>query len=211
MRHQLRGGEVQYGMVLGAFGIGSILTALWVAQARRRWGSETVVTVASLAFAVAVVAAVRAAVGRGFPISFRWSQWKQQDYTVRLADSPAMLAEILGPIVDAGVSILHCSTRRVWEPGFPDHDPARTMSGWVKHLTGVPTIAVGGVGLAQTGIRSSAAASLDALAAPLARGEIDLLAVGRAVLADPDWPHLLRAGRADQGRGFDKSHLDTLV
>ena len=55
VRHQLRGGEVQYGMVLGAFGIGSILTALWVAQARRRWGSETVVTVASLAFAVAVV------------------------------------------------------------------------------------------------------------------------------------------------------------
>lgn len=74
------------------------------------------------------------------------------------------------------------------------------MSGWVKHLTGVPTIAVGGVGLAQTGIRSSAAASLDALVAPLARGEIDLLAVGRAVLADPEWPRMLRAGRAAEGQ-----------
>ncbi len=172
-----------------------------------RWGGDHV---GRTAFACAVVRAVRAAVGPDFPVSLRWSQWKQQDYTVRLADSPAMLAEILGPMVDAGVSILHCSTRRVWEPGFPDHDPARTMSGWVKHLTGVPTIAVGGVGLAQTGIRSSAAASLDALVAPLARGEIDLLAVGRAVLADPEWPRMLRAGRAAEGQGFDKADLEIL-
>ena len=55
VRHQLQGGEVQYGLALGAFGIGSIVTALWIAPARRRWGSEAVVTGASLAFAVAIV------------------------------------------------------------------------------------------------------------------------------------------------------------
>ena len=55
VRHRLHGGEVQYGLVLGAFGIGSIVTALWIARARRRWGSEAVVNAASLAFALAVV------------------------------------------------------------------------------------------------------------------------------------------------------------
>lgn len=52
---RLRGTEVDYGLVLGAFGIGSILAALFVSAARRRWGSETVVTIATLVFAAALV------------------------------------------------------------------------------------------------------------------------------------------------------------
>lgn len=183
---------------------------LWDRTNRRtdHWGGDHV---GRTAFPAAVVAAVRAAVGPDFPVSMRWSQWKQQDYTARLADTPEMLGQILRPLADAGLSILHSSTRRVWEPAFPDADPARTMSGWVKELTGLPTISVGGVGLEQAGIKTSAAASMDALAAPLARGEIDLLAVGRAVLADADWPKLVRGGRADQGKGFDTSQLETLI
>lgn len=55
VRERLHGSAVDYGLLLGAFGIGSILTALWVAPARRRWGSEAVVTCATLAFALAVV------------------------------------------------------------------------------------------------------------------------------------------------------------
>lgn len=55
VRHRLNGTEVQYGMVLGAFGIGSIVTALWIAQVRRRWGSEAVVAVATLTFALAML------------------------------------------------------------------------------------------------------------------------------------------------------------
>lgn len=182
---------------------------LWERTNRRtdRWGGDHR---GRTAFPCAVIAAVRAAVGPDFPVSMRWSQWKQQDYRARLAASPQMLGEILRPLADAGLSILHCSTRRVWEPAFPDHDPQRTMSSWVKELTGLPTISVGGIGLEQAGIKSSAAASLDAVAGPLGRGEFDLLAVGRAVLADPDWPRLLREGRAAQGRGFDKSQLETL-
>ncbi|WP_323763977.1 NADH:flavin oxidoreductase [Marinovum sp.] len=182
---------------------------LWERTNRRRdrWGGDHV---ARTRFACAVIAAVRAEVGPDFPVSLRWSQWKQQDYRVRLAETPAVLGEILRPIADAGLSILHCSTRRFWEPGFPEADPARTMAGWVTELTGLPTISVGGVGLEQAGIKSSAAASVEAIEGPLARGEIDLLAVGRAVLADPDWPHLLRKGRPEAGRGFDKSQLETL-
>jgi MFS family permease len=49
---QLKGDEIDFGLLLGAFGIGSILTALGISQARRRWGTEAVLTVATLAFAV---------------------------------------------------------------------------------------------------------------------------------------------------------------
>jgi predicted MFS family arabinose efflux permease len=55
VREQIRGEAVDYGLVLGAFGLGSILTALWIAPARRRWGSEAVVTVATLVFALAML------------------------------------------------------------------------------------------------------------------------------------------------------------
>jgi len=55
VREQLGGSEVDFGLMLGAYGLGSILTALWVAPARRRWGSERVVGVAQAAFALALL------------------------------------------------------------------------------------------------------------------------------------------------------------
>ena len=55
VREQIRGDAVDYGLVLGAFGLGSIVTALWVAPARRRWGSEAVVTAATLIYALAML------------------------------------------------------------------------------------------------------------------------------------------------------------
>lgn len=55
VREQLGGSEVDFGLLLGAYGIGSILTALWVAPARRRWGSDRVVGTAQTAFALALI------------------------------------------------------------------------------------------------------------------------------------------------------------
>ena len=65
-----------------------------------------------------IIAACRSEVGKDFPIILRWSQWKQQDYTARLAPTEASLADFLEPLVDAGVDIFHCSQRRFWEPEF---------------------------------------------------------------------------------------------
>ncbi|HEX8302817.1 hypothetical protein [Sphingomonas sp.] len=39
-------------------------------------------------FAVGSIAAIRRAVRPGFPVAFRFSQFKQQDYSVRLAETP---------------------------------------------------------------------------------------------------------------------------
>jgi 2,4-dienoyl-CoA reductase-like NADH-dependent reductase (Old Yellow Enzyme family) len=92
-----------------------------------------------------IAAAVREATGPRFPIAFRFSQWKGSDYNARIAEDPAELDAFLTPLAEAGVSIFHVSTRRYWLPAFGGSD--RTLAGWTKHLTGLPVIAVGSVGV----------------------------------------------------------------
>jgi 2,4-dienoyl-CoA reductase-like NADH-dependent reductase (Old Yellow Enzyme family) len=165
-------------------------------------------------FAVAVVSAVRREVGADFPLILRISQWKQQDYAARLAETPDALQAILCPIVQAGVSIFHCSQRRYWESEFEGSD--FNFAAWVKKLTGLPTITVGSVGLSaplsirDIGEEASVNHDLTLLAEAVTRGEYDLVAVGRALLADPDWVHKVREKRFDELRSFDQRVLDTL-
>lgn len=54
-RDLLNGTELDYGLLLGAFGIGSIVTALGVSRVRRRFGSEAVVTAATLILLTALM------------------------------------------------------------------------------------------------------------------------------------------------------------
>jgi 2,4-dienoyl-CoA reductase-like NADH-dependent reductase (Old Yellow Enzyme family) len=160
-------------------------------------------------FACDLVRAIRAATDPDFPVSFRFSQWKQQDYRARIADTPAELAEVLEPLTEAGVTLLHCSTRRLWEPAFPGHGDA-TLAGWARRISGLPTIAVGGAGLDRAGLNDAAPANLDPVLEPLARGEFDLLAVGRALLADPLWVRKLRDPTLGPPAAYDRTMLDTL-
>lgn len=55
VRDRLQGTEITYGLALAAFGAGSIFAALWIGRARRRWGSDRIVTMAALIFAAAMV------------------------------------------------------------------------------------------------------------------------------------------------------------
>lgn len=55
VRDRLHGTEIIYGLCLAAFGAGSIFGALLVSAARHRWGSDRVVTAASLTFAAAML------------------------------------------------------------------------------------------------------------------------------------------------------------
>jgi MFS family permease len=52
-RDRLHGSEIDYGLMLGAFGIGSVTVALWVAKWRRRLGAEAIVSAATLGFIAA--------------------------------------------------------------------------------------------------------------------------------------------------------------
>ena len=168
-------------------------------------------------FAREVVASVRAAVGPDFPVILRVSQWKQQDYSARLSHTPEAMTEWLQPLVEAGVDVLHCSQRRFWEPEFPEIDGPEGLNfaGWAKKLTGAATISVGSVGLsgeflAAFGGESSQPASLDNLLRRLEREEFDLIAVGRALLQDPQWALKVRQGRTSELMSFEASAMTVL-
>ncbi|PKG53985.1 MULTISPECIES: NADH:flavin oxidoreductase [Halomonadaceae] len=172
-----------------------------------------------LRFPRMIVSAVREAVGPEFPIMFRFSQWKLSDYDAMIAETPDALGEILKPLADDGVDIFHASTRRVWEPGFEGSD--KTLATWTRELTGKPVIAVGSVGLDKTfrtghftrteDPTSKSRVNVEELAMWRARDDFDLIAIGRALLSDPQWANKVRDGRLDELSDFDSSALDTLV
>lgn len=169
-------------------------------------------------FAAEVVKAIRGAVGPDFPIILRLSQWKQQDYAVRLADTPDAMADWLVPLAEAGVDAFHCSQRRFWEAEFPevDGEDGLNFAGWAKTLTGAGTISVGSVGLSgdffgSFGGEGSEPAGLDALLRRLERDEFDLIAVGRALLNDPRWALKIRAGDTDGLKAFSAGAFAELV
>ncbi|MEI4878599.1 MFS transporter, partial [Klebsiella pneumoniae] len=53
VRDRLHGSEIQFGLMLGLFGIGSIAAALFVSKARRKFGVEAVLAAATLSFVLA--------------------------------------------------------------------------------------------------------------------------------------------------------------
>jgi 2,4-dienoyl-CoA reductase-like NADH-dependent reductase (Old Yellow Enzyme family) len=164
-------------------------------------------------FGAEVVRACRREVGNGFAITLRYSQWKQQDYSAKLAQNPDELAIFLEPLVQAGVDLFHCSTRRFWQPEFEGSE--LNLAGWTKKLTGKPTITVGSVGLDQEflgafGGQGASPSGLGELVLRFERGEFDLVAVGRVVLQDPCWVEKVREGRTAEIRAFDAASLGTL-
>ena len=145
----------------------------------------------------------------------RFSQWKMQDYAAKLARTAQELDTLLQPLAAAGVDIFHCSTRRFWEPEFPGS--RLNLAGWTKKLTGKPTITVGSVTLNEeftTTFRTDEGAAItgiDELIERLERGEFDLVAVGRSLIVNPDWPLLVRRGAIDALKPFQRDVLKELV
>jgi 2,4-dienoyl-CoA reductase-like NADH-dependent reductase (Old Yellow Enzyme family) len=170
--------------------------------------------VARTRFGAEVVRACRRSVSPDFPVVLRFSQWKGNHYDAKLVTTPDELERFLAPLVDAGADAFHCSTRRFWEPEFGDSN--LTLAGWTKKLTGKPTIAVGSVGLTGDfiswfGGAPTSSRGIDDLLARLDAGEFDLVAVGRALIADPAWAIKIRDGRTSQIATFTRELLQTLA
>ncbi|WP_243794764.1 NADH:flavin oxidoreductase [Saccharopolyspora gloriosae] len=190
---------------------------LWSRTNRRtdRYGGDP----ASRArFATEVVQAVRAAVSPGFPVFFRLSQWKLNNYDARIADDPDELAALLTPLADAGVDAFHASTRRYWLPEFDGSE--LNLAGWARKLTGKPTVTVGSVGLDQQfgeggGLaegysQQAGVTGIEQLLERLERNEFDLVAVGRTLLSNPDWAAKALRGELTGIVAYDPSMLATL-
>ncbi|MEU5239314.1 NADH:flavin oxidoreductase [Streptomyces lydicus] len=185
---------------------------LWATTNRRTdaYGGDAV---ARAKFAAEIVAAVRETVSPDFPVIFRYSQWKQEAYEARLAETPEELEAILSPLAAAGVDAFHASTRRYWVPEFEGSD--LNLAGWTKKLTGKPVISVGSVGLDGDFLRAfagegAAVGSLDNLLDRLERDEFDLVAVGRALLQDPEWAAKVLGNRIEELQPYDAAALKTL-
>lgn len=181
-------------------------------QRTDRYGGDLL---ARTRFAVEVIEEVRRAVGPDFPLILRFSQWKLHDYDVKLARTPEELERFLAPLVNAGVDIFHCSQRRFWEPEFAGS--TLNLAGWTKKLSGKPTITVGSVSLNEefmTSFRTETTATitgLDELLERLNRGEFDLVAIGRALIVNPEWPTQVRNGELANLLPFNRTALAQLA
>ncbi|UNK47557.1 12-oxophytodienoate reductase [Arthrobacter sulfonylureivorans] len=157
-------------------------------------------------FAADVVSSVRREVGPDFPISFRFSQFKVDRYTARIAETPDQLAALLRPIAAAGTTIFHASARRFWEPAFDISK--RTLAGWAKDLTGMPVIAVGSLGLdgAFRGSDTAGHAPLQPLVDQFMDDQFDLVASGRSLLVNPNWVDAFSKGELHKLRTYRKEY-----
>lgn len=175
-----------------------------------KYGGDTLA--ARARFGVEVVKAIREAVGDRFPVSFRFSQFKQQDYSAVLASTPDQLSTLLEPLTEAGVTIFHASQRRFWEPAFQGSE--LNLAGWAKKLTGRAAIAVGSVGLSGEFATNwagevSQPTSIDKLLERLDQGEFDLIAVGRALLNDAKWATKIAQNRPHELKPFEIASLES--
>jgi 2,4-dienoyl-CoA reductase-like NADH-dependent reductase (Old Yellow Enzyme family) len=168
------------------------------------WGKDRT---ARTRFAAEVVREIRAEIGAAMPISFRFSQWKQQDFKARLANTPAELEQTLAPLAEAGVDIFEASTRYFNRAEFEGSD--MNLAGWAKKVTGKLSMTVGGIGInkgfydSMAGSETVAQPDLTPLLERFLRNEFDLIGVGRSLLHDAHWARRARLGEPFLGFSTD--------
>jgi 2,4-dienoyl-CoA reductase-like NADH-dependent reductase (Old Yellow Enzyme family) len=165
-------------------------------------------------FPLEVVAAMRSVTGPRFPISLRFSQFKEADYGARVFATPEELADFTSLAKAAGVDMLNVSSRRFAKSEWPERHATRGIAGWTRLVSGLPVMTTGSVGLdkdmfldlfdgADPALRLSA--DLGELLRRFAAAEFDLVGVGRMQIANPDFVAKLASGRLDALRLYRKA------
>ena len=134
--------------------------------------------------AIETVKAVRAAVGEDFPVSFRLTtkEYAEGGITIEDAKVFAMLLE------DAGVDVLNCSQNvhpYIIPPSAVPQAFAVNNAAEIKKVVSIPVIGVGRINdplLAEEALTS---------------GKMDLVAMGRASIADPEMPNKAKKGELE--------------
>lgn len=143
-------------------------------------------------FVSEVVRAVRKVVGPSFPVTMRISADEMVPNGLILEDS----AKISRKLEELGIDAIHVSSGNyasfnrgymIAPMSMPDGLQV-PFAEWIKSCVKIPVIAVGK-------IRSPAMA--DDI---IRTGKADFVAIGRSLLADPDWPKKAEDGRLDQIR-----------
>lgn len=135
-----------------------------------------------LRFLIEVFDAIKAAVSPEFIIGIRLSESKVNDLTYRWPEGSAMAVEIFNILKETGAGYIHLAAEGgKWERECLYAD-GQSSGSIAKRLTGLPVIANGGlhdVTLAESLLED---------------GHADLVSIGRAAIANPDWPKIIAAG-----------------
>ncbi|MNO89375.1 N-ethylmaleimide reductase [compost metagenome] len=147
-------------------------------QRADRWGGSTAQRVR---LTLEVISAVRAAVG-DVPLGVRISQGKVNDFGHKWAGGEQDAEAIFGSLQAAGVDFIHVTEHEAWQPAFASN-AASLVKLARRYAPGTLLIANGGLQDAQR-----AASVLDEGA--------DIIALGKAALANPDYPQRLASQQA---------------
>ena len=148
---------------------------------------------ARMRFPMEVVTKVRAAVGRAFPIIFRMVATEGDGGGIDVSDA----TEIARDLENGGVNCLHITAGRgispmVWSLMMPiaeeGHTPIIDHIATIKKAVTIPVIGV------QRIVDPQSAEEI------LTNGKADMVALGRGLIADPDWANKARMGKAEDIR-----------
>jgi len=140
-------------------------------------------------YAAEIVAAVRKSVPADFVIGVRVSEAKVNDFNYRWPGGAAEAETIFTALAEAGANYIHMAGegRGFRKSVSGQQEP---MTALAKRITGLPVIANGGLH------------DPDLADAAIQGGHADLIALGRAALATPDWP--LRIAKSEPVVAFDE-------
>jgi 2,4-dienoyl-CoA reductase-like NADH-dependent reductase (Old Yellow Enzyme family) len=137
---------------------------------------------------VEVIQAVRAAVGPDFVVGIRISQGKVNDYDHKWANGQRDADIIFSQVAAAGADYIHTTEYDAQAPAFGEaNSDGDTLAGYAKRFGKLTVIANGKLGTPE---------AADAI---LAKGDTDIVALGKSALANRDWPR-----RAVNGGGMDE-------
>ncbi|GAB6387558.1 oxidoreductase [Stutzerimonas marianensis] len=145
-------------------------------QRTDRWGGDYK---ARLALPLEVIRAVRDAVGADFVVGMRLSQGMVTNSRLKWDGGVEAARDRFVTLAGAGLDYLHVTE---YDAGAPAFDGGPSLAAIAKECVSIPVVANGGIA---TGAQAEAL---------LERGEADLLAIGKAALANHDWPIRVREG-----------------
>ncbi len=167
----------------GGYLVDQFQTALWNKRTDGYGGDLD----GRLRFSMEIIGATRMAVGNEFPIIYKFTP---AHYIEGGRDIEEGL-EIAKRLENAGVAALHVALGcyEVWHRSFPCmYEPPACeihLSEAVKKVVGIPVIAHGKLGRPDVAERV------------LEEGKADFVALGRPLLADPEWPQKVKQGRPE--------------
>lgn len=129
-----------------------------------------------------VIRAVRRKIGHGALLGVRISQGKVNDFHHKWQEGEAGALKVFRLLQDAGVDYIHVTEYQAWQPAFADN--TRSLAALAR--AGAPDTVI----IANGGLDDGE------LAEAQLQSEADFVAIGKAALANHDWPLRVLQGEA---------------